>query len=57
MCIRDRSQTEGAAVVSYENAEGSGSVVAEKLLMSVGRRPVDVYKRQLYDYPQYLFIV
>ena len=34
------SQTEGAAVVSYENAEGSGSVVAEKLLMSVGRRPV-----------------
>ena len=34
------SQMEGAAVVSYENAEGSGSVVAEKLLMSVGRRPV-----------------
>lgn len=34
------SQTEGAAVVPYENAEGSGSVVAEKLLMSVGRRPV-----------------
>ena len=34
------SQTEGGAVVSYENAEGSGSVVAEKLLMSVGRRPV-----------------
>ena len=34
------SQTEEGAVVSYENAEGSGSVVAEKLLMSVGRRPV-----------------
>ena len=34
------SQTEGGAVVSYENAEGSGNVVAEKLLMSVGRRPV-----------------
>ena len=26
--------------VNYENAEGAGSVVAEKLLMSVGRRPV-----------------
>lgn len=26
--------------VSYENAEGGGSVTAEKLLMSVGRRPV-----------------
>ena len=34
------SQTEEGAVVSYENAEGNGSVVAEKLLMSVGRRPV-----------------
>ena len=34
------SQTEEGAVVSYENAEGSGTVVAEKLLMSVGRRPV-----------------
>ena len=41
-------QTEEAAlpptnkgfIVSYENAEGSGSIVAEKLLMSVGRRPV-----------------
>ena len=27
-------------MVSYENAEGAGSVIAEKLLMSVGRRPV-----------------
>lgn len=26
--------------VSYENAEGAGSVTADKLLMSVGRRPV-----------------
>ena len=34
------SQTEEGAVVSYENAEGKGSVIAEKLLMSVGRRPV-----------------
>ncbi|CDC51023.1 dihydrolipoyl dehydrogenase [Bacteroides finegoldii] len=34
------SQTEEGVVVSYENAEGSGTVVAEKLLMSVGRRPV-----------------
>ena len=34
------SQNETEAVVSYENAEGSGSVIAEKLLMSVGRRPV-----------------
>lgn len=34
------SQNEEGAVVSYENAEGAGSVVAEKLLMSVGRRPV-----------------
>lgn len=34
------AQTEEGAVVSYENAEGSGSVVAQKLLMSVGRRPV-----------------
>ena len=32
--------TEEGAVVSYENAEGKGSVIAEKLLMSVGRRPV-----------------
>lgn len=34
------SQTEEGAVVGYENAEGSGRVTAEKLLMSVGRRPV-----------------
>lgn len=34
------SQTEEGAVVSYENEEGKGSVIAEKLLMSVGRRPV-----------------
>ena len=26
--------------VNYENAEGTGFSVAEKLLMSVGRRPV-----------------
>lgn len=34
------AQTEAGAVVSYENAEGTGSVAAQKLLMSVGRRPV-----------------
>lgn len=34
------SQTEEGTMVSYENANGSGTVVAEKLLMSVGRRPV-----------------
>lgn len=34
------SQTEEGPIVSYENAEGGGSIVAEKLLMSVGRRPV-----------------
>lgn len=34
------SQTVEGAVVSYENAEGAGQVIAEKLLMSVGRRPV-----------------
>lgn len=34
------ARTEGDAMVSYENAEGAGSVVAQKLLMSVGRRPV-----------------
>lgn len=34
------AQTDEGAVVSYENAEGAGSVTAEKLLMSVGRRPV-----------------
>ena len=30
----------GGAVVNYETAEGAGSVTAERLLMSVGRRPV-----------------
>ena len=34
------SKSEGGTVVSYENAEGTGSVEAEKLLLSVGRRPV-----------------
>lgn len=34
------SKNETGTVVSYENAEDSGSVIAEKLLMSVGRRPV-----------------
>ena len=34
------AQSEARTVVSYENADGSGSVTAQKLLMSVGRRPV-----------------
>ena len=34
------AQTEEGAAVSYENTAGSGTIVAEKLLMSVGRRPV-----------------
>lgn len=34
------AQTEAGTMVSYENADGSGSVTAQKLLMSVGRRPV-----------------
>ena len=34
------AQTEEGAVVSYEKAEGAGSVIAERLLMSVGRRQV-----------------
>ena len=33
-------QSDEGTVVSYENAEGSGSIVAQRLLMSVGRRPV-----------------
>ena len=33
-------KTDEGIVVSYENAEGQGSVTAQKLLMSVGRRPV-----------------
>lgn len=34
------AQSNEGTVVSYENAEGSGSIVAQRLLMSVGRRPV-----------------
>ncbi len=34
------AQTDEGVEVSFENAEGSGRVVGEKLLMSVGRRPV-----------------
>lgn len=34
------AKAEGDITVSYENAEGKGCVTAEKLLMSVGRRPV-----------------
>ena len=34
------AQSDEGTVVSYENAEGSGSIVAQRLLMSVGRRPV-----------------
>lgn len=34
------SQTEEGVAVSYENADGEGTVVAQRLLMSVGRRPV-----------------
>lgn len=33
-------QTEQGTAVLFENQEGAGSIVAEKLLMSVGRRPV-----------------
>lgn len=38
----DASQPEGAAGVqiSYENGDGAGCITAEKVLMSVGRRPV-----------------
>lgn len=32
--------SEEGIIVSYENAEGHGTVYAQKLLMSVGRRPV-----------------
>jgi len=31
---------ENGTEVAYENAEGAGSVIAEKLLLSVGRRPM-----------------
>lgn len=34
------SNADEGIAVSYENAEGPGTVTAEKLLMSVGRRPV-----------------
>lgn len=34
------AQSEGEIVVSYENEQGVGSVVSDRLLMSVGRRPV-----------------
>ena len=34
------AQSEEGDLVSYENADGAGNVTAEKLLMSVGRRPV-----------------
>ncbi|MDE6347238.1 MAG: dihydrolipoyl dehydrogenase [Bacteroides sp.] len=36
----DASSAPSLVRVDYETADGSGSVVAEKLLMSVGRRPV-----------------
>lgn len=36
----DSSVKQSSMQVNYENADGAGSVVAEKLLMSVGRRPV-----------------
>jgi len=34
------SQTETEVTVSYEDANGAGTVVGERILMSVGRRPV-----------------
>lgn len=34
------AQSEEGVLVSYENVDGAGNVTAEKLLMSVGRRPV-----------------
>ena len=34
------SKEETGITVSYENADGTGTVTADKLLMSVGRRPV-----------------
>ncbi|EJW90876.1 dihydrolipoyl dehydrogenase [gut metagenome] len=34
------AQSDEGTLVSYENAEGSGSIIAQRLLMSVGRRPV-----------------
>ena len=38
--VTSLSPNDGGVAVAYENAEGTGSVVAEKILMSVGRRPV-----------------
>lgn len=40
--LAEASSEDGQAQVqiNYENAEGSGAVLADKLLMSVGRRPV-----------------
>lgn len=38
--VTSLSKTEQGTEVHYENAEGSGSVTAQRLLMSVGRRPV-----------------
>lgn len=38
--VTSLSQSEAGVTVAYENAGGLGSVTAEKLLMSVGRRPV-----------------
>ena len=38
--VTEVGQSDEGIVVSYENAEGQGSVTAQKMLMSVGRRPV-----------------
>ena len=38
--VTEVNKTDEGVLVSYENAEGKGSVGAQKLLMSVGRRPV-----------------
>ena len=38
--VTSLSPNDGGVAVAYENAEGTGSVVAGKILMSVGRRPV-----------------
>lgn len=38
--VTEVANTDEGVAVSYENAEGTGSVSAQKLLMSVGRRPV-----------------
>lgn len=36
----DTAEASSLIQVNYETADGPGSVVAERLLMSVGRRPV-----------------